>query len=105
MLFSHGVTPPSEAVYKRLQDLHPPLKEEIPALPAPEYQFRVKAKKASKALYSNCAETWKSLDPFGWSTALQLIRAYESSRSFFTLLQILFPNLLIQLLLRLPVVL
>ena len=88
VLFSHGVTPPSEAVYKRLQDLHPPLKEEIPVLPAPEYQFRVKAKKASKALYSNCAETWKSLDPFGWSTALlHLIRAYEpeEGRSFFHL--------------------
>jgi hypothetical protein len=51
-------------------------------------QFRISVKKTKKALFRCCSETWKSLDPFGWSTALlHLIRAFkpEEGSSFFDL--------------------
>jgi hypothetical protein len=88
ILFSHGITPPSEEVLTRLQALHPPRKAEIPVIKPHSEQFSISAEQTSKALYRNCTETWKSLDPFGWSTALlHLIRAFkpEEGPSFFDL--------------------
>jgi hypothetical protein len=88
ILFSHGVTPPSEDVFTRLQKLHPPLKEEIPVIEAHDEQFSITPGQTVQALYRHSGETWKSLDPFGWSTALlHLIRAYkpEEGPSFFDL--------------------
>ena len=88
MLFSHGVTPPSEAVFNRLQDLHPQLKQEIPVIEIKEDQFSITADNAKKSLFRHCSETWKSLDPFGWSTALlHLVRGITSEEgpSFFDL--------------------
>jgi len=32
ILFSHGIAAPSEALFDRLQKLHPPLKQSIPGL-------------------------------------------------------------------------
>ena len=84
ILTSHGISTPSEEVFERLQKLHPPLKQEIPAIdPEPE-QFSITGKKVRKALFRHCSETWKSLDPFGWSTALlHLIRGVEAEGSSF----------------------
>ena len=69
VLFSHGISPPSNEVLTRLQALHPPLKQEIPVIETKEEQFSITPDQAKKALFRNCSETWKSLDPFGWSTA------------------------------------
>jgi hypothetical protein len=88
IMFSHGVTPPSEEVFTRLQKLHPPLKESIPVLEAPDDQFSITLDQTKQALFRHSAETWKSLDPFGWSTALlHLIRSFkpEEGPSFFDL--------------------
>ena len=65
-------------VYQRLPNLHPPLKNEVPVIPLPPDQFQISATKVRKALIRSCSETWKSLNPFGWSTALlHLIRAFK----------------------------
>src|SRR5271166_2143809 len=88
IMFSHGVTPPSEEVFTRLQRLHPPRKEAIPRLEAADDQFTITPAQTKQALFRHSAETWKSLDPFGWSTALlHLIRAFkpEEGVSFFDL--------------------
>ena len=65
-------------VYQRLPNLHPPLKNEVPVIPLPPDQFQISATKVRKALIRSCSETWKSLNPFGWSTALlHQIRAFK----------------------------
>jgi len=86
ILFSHGIATPTEQLAKQLQDLHPPLKEPIPdhCTAAPQYSV------SPENVFNNlkCGENWKSLDPYGWNTALlHLIRdvARPPKVSFFTL--------------------
>ena len=56
----------------------------------------ISSEQTKKQLYRSCSETWKSLDPFGWSTALlHLIRAFvpETGPSFFDLISELIAKL------------
>jgi len=50
IMFSHGVTPPSEEVFTRLQRLHPPRKEAIPLLEAADDQFSITPAQTKQAL-------------------------------------------------------
>ena len=45
VLFSHGESSPSESLYERLQNLHRPLKNEVPVIPMPLDQFQISAEK------------------------------------------------------------
>ena len=75
-------------MFTRLQDLHPPLKAPIPVIEIKDEQFSITPDAAKKALFRHCSETLKSLDPFGWSTALlHLVRGFEPEEgsSFFSL--------------------
>jgi len=56
VLFSNGITPPSEAVFARLQALHPSLKAEIPEIKTHEEQFSISPEQTPGALYRNCGD-------------------------------------------------
>ena len=80
VLFSHGICKPTPALFDRLQALHPPLKEEIPAISVPVPQLLLTNDDVYKAVYKKCTEHWDSMDPFGWNTALlHLIRNAKGS--------------------------
>ena len=86
ILFSHGIAKPSEALFGRLQKLHPPLKEPIPDLTTSVEQFLISDEDTAKSLYKLCTERWDTPDPYGWNTAmLHLIRNVSDfpGRSFF----------------------
>ena len=86
ILFSHGIAPPSEELFERLQKLHPPLKEPIPDLSTMAEQFSVSDTDAAKSLFKLCGERWDTPDPYGWNTAmLHLVRNVDDipGRSFF----------------------
>ena len=86
ILFSHGIAAPSEALFDRLQKLHPPLKESIPDLTTMAEQFLISDTDAAKSLFKLCGERWDTPDPYGWNTAmLHLIRNVSDfpGRSFF----------------------
>ena len=86
ILFSHGIAPPSEELFCRLQKLHPPLKEPIPDLTTMAEQFLISDTDAAKSLFKLCGERWDTPDPYGWNTAmLHLIRNVSDfpGRSFF----------------------
>ena len=87
VLFSHGIAQPTEALFDRLQRLHPALKEPIPEFKTQCEQFYITPRDVCKVLYKQCSERWDSLDPYGWNTSLlHLIRgAPRSPDSFFTL--------------------
>lgn len=88
VLFSHGIAPPTESLFKRLQALHPPLKEPIPELDTFHEQFSVSSGEVREALFAQCTESWHSVDLFGWNTSLlHLIRGApntEETPSFFS---------------------
>jgi Reverse transcriptase (RNA-dependent DNA polymerase) len=88
VLFSNGMAQPSDALFDRLQALHPALKEPIPDFQTVEDQFSLSPEQTCKALYKQCREDWNSPDPYGWNTSLlYLIRnvAHPPATSFFTL--------------------
>jgi len=79
---SHGVAEHSAEGLQRLQDLLPTLKEPVPPLPAELDQFRTSESEVRKFLFNNCTGSWKSLDPFGWSSALlHLVRVNPNTAS------------------------
>jgi len=85
VLFSHGICKPSPALFGRLQALHPPLKQEIPAITVPEPQLTMTNADVYKAVHKKCTEHWDSMDPFGWNTALLHLAGGPSDKCFFTL--------------------
>ena len=87
VLFSHGIAPASDALFERLQKLHPPLKEPIPDLGTSEKQFTISPTNTAKVLFKLCTEHWSTPDPYGWNTAmLHLVRnaTDPSGQSFFS---------------------
>ena len=80
VLFSHGIAPPTDAVFQRLQKLHPALKQAIPELRTNREQFFMDQRDVKEILFTKCTSSWQSGDPFGWNTALlHLIRVGPQS--------------------------
>ena len=57
VLFSHGIAPASDALFERLQKLHPPLKEPIPDLGTSEKQFTISPTNTAKVCSSYVQST------------------------------------------------
>ncbi len=76
VLFSHGIAPASDALFERLQSLHPALKEPIPDLTTHKQQFTISPSKANGILFKKCTEHWDTPDPYGWNTAILHLVAY-----------------------------
>jgi hypothetical protein len=85
VLFSHGLAKPTEALFNRLQGLHPPLKEPIPDLTTQVDPFTLPARQVCKVLFKQCSEQWNSPDPYGWNTALLHLVRSARRPSFFSL--------------------
>ena len=80
VLFSHGIAPPTDAVFQRLQKLHPTLKQAIPELRTDREQFFLDQRDVKEIVFTKCTSAWQSGDPFGWNTALlHLIRVGPQS--------------------------